>query len=196
MPHPDGKLGEEPSDADLAQIATIAERTATKYGANRFEAEEVAQLVAIKLTEKWSSDQLVEARSRGGQGWRNYISASARNLHRDLLRAHERRVARERKAVGIADGTLPDRPHVNRAQPRDEPDIEACLARLAVLEMIGNLRSNRQRQCMALIFIEGLSPAQTAERLGIHSQTVRFHLRDAMKEIRTDLDRAGYRPDL
>lgn len=178
---------DKPTTAELQETLQVARISARKHGADSFESEEVAQNTTIKLMNIWTRKDVVNARRRDTDGWRNFVAAVARNVHRDLVRSQQRRKARELRAVGAAVEPPADRPGVQREAPRDPEGVELFLARVAVEDLIETLESERQRDCMRLVYVDGLSIGESADVLGLEVQTVRFHLRRARNLLRGQL---------
>lgn len=176
----------EPFDREqLLEVLDVSERTALKWGADEFEAQEVAQVTVIKLMDPKRRAKVRDAQARPGEGWRNFISAVAKNVHLDHVRSQDRRVQRERRAQSVTGAPLHDRPAVHRpAPPVDLSGQEEYLSRLAVVEAIETLNSKRQRECMMLIHVDGLSIKEVSDKLRLRQQTVRGHVRDARKILR------------
>lgn len=169
-------------------ILEIARRTARSYGATAHEADDVAQQLVVKFIRRWDDLGLAESRRRGSNAWNSYVARAARNAHIDFIRQNARRQVRERKAVG-ADESAFAKPS-EQALPRDISGIEAYLARLAVIEASALLESERQRDVIRLVFIEGLSAVEVGHVLGIDSQTARLHLRNAVTALQAELSQS------
>lgn len=175
----------EPIEAHLDTIFTAARLTAMGLGANTFEADEVAQLTALKLWQRWEDAKVGTLREIGGTRWRGYIRQTARNTHVDLIRQHQRRLAREQRSeegrIGrpIVDG-------VARIEPSPVGDVEAWAARDEIASEIARL-SGQQRKVAAMLWVLEMSVAEVASELRIEKQTVRKHARAARETLRLRL---------
>jgi RNA polymerase sigma factor (sigma-70 family) len=162
----------------MGEVRQIARRGAIRAGANRHEADDVAQDIALKFFRLWHDPSIVRARSGAAHSWGAFIARSARNRHLDLIRSARKRQEREAKAFIEV--------------PHDSGGPDAYLARLEIVEAIERLKRPRHQQCAELIWVRGMSIRQAAEILDIEPQTVRLHLREARRELRKML---GGEPD-
>jgi RNA polymerase sigma factor (sigma-70 family) len=174
-----------PIEAHLGTIFEVARRTATGMGANTYEADEVAQLTVFKLWRGWDRPSLRAIRLEAVR-WRAYIRQVARNTHVDLIRAHQRRIARQHRAFEERNGYPPGTSEGGGAAPVDTTGIDAWLAQDTIAREIDRLPV-QQRRVAARIFLEDRSVAEVAEELGLQPQTVRKHARAARETLRTRL---------
>lgn len=140
--------------------------TAWKWTRNRMDAEDIAQDVCVRLASA--------IRSFRGEGrFRTWLYALILNAVRDL----GRRSARERRRVEewVSDPAL-------QAPPADEDDMQEIWTAVQTL-------SPKQRDCVMLVYSEGLDHAEAAEVLGCSEPTVSWHLHEARKRLRTILGR-------
>jgi RNA polymerase sigma factor (sigma-70 family) len=176
-----------PIDAHLDVIFDVARRTVLGMGANTFEADEVAQLTAFKLWRTWDRPNLVSIRLEEVR-WRAYVRRVARNTHVDLIRGHQRRIARQQRAFeesGRATATS----ETGELVPVEPSGIDAWLARDAIAREILHLPV-QQCKVAARIFLEDRSVNEIAAELGLQPQTVRKHARAAREKLRTRLSEA------
>ena len=171
----------EPTDRDLEQILNVAKNTARARGANHFEADEVAQATAVKLWVKWNHAHIRRARSRSAGSWEAYIRSTAKNLHIDRIRAHQRRLARQTRASTFHDGNT-----VTSATgwqvPATPCDSEWLVARAAIADEI-RLLPPKQRAVAEGIFIQEMTVSELALEMGVQTQLVRKHLRAAKRTL-------------
>lgn len=178
--------GDSPSNHELAHILKIARREALSRGANAHEADEVAQKVMIKMWRTWRCLHVVRARLRGTQRWEGYIRISARNVHIDLIRQHQRRMSREDRYLDHPSISLGSRPNVMRPVPPNTSEAESYLGREHLVGLIEHL-PEKQREVALAIFVNELSIAEVAEQLGLQQQSVRKRLRKAQQIIKAEL---------
>lgn len=174
----------EPIDAHLDVIFTTAKIRARALGANEFEADEVAQLTAYKLWRRWEHHKVVALRSIGGARWRAYISEAAKNTHVDLIREHQRRIARQQRAHEQHTGTPPTVDSTVTGVKVD--NVESHMARDAIVWEILCL-PRQQRRVAVRMFVLEMSAREVADELGIEAQTVRKHARAAREALRQRL---------
>jgi len=97
-----------------------------------------------------------------------YLYRAVLNTARTYRRAELRRAAREARTASPAATTATE----------VQPEIWAAVARLSV----------RQRAVTVLTYVEDLTPAQVATRLGMSEGSVRRHLARARARLRRMLD--------
>ena len=175
----------EPTDKELELILAVAKSMARAKGANRFEADEVAQSTVFKLWMKWDLPSVQDARSRPDDKWIAYIRTTARNLYVDRIRAHQRLLARQTRASTFHDGNT-----VTTASgwqvPADPCIAESVVARSTIEDEIRSLPP-KQRAVADGIFVRELSVAELADELNVQRQLVRKHLRAAKRTLRSRL---------
>jgi RNA polymerase sigma-70 factor (ECF subfamily) len=140
--------------------------TAWKWTRNRVDAEDVAQDVCVRLA--------TAIRSFRGEGrFRTWLYALVLNAVRDLAR----KAVRDKKRVEewSSDPAL-------QAQNADEDDMQEIWTAVQTL-------SPKQRDCVMLVYSEGLDHAEAAEVLGCSEPTVSWHLHEARKRLRIILGR-------
>ncbi|MEM9561597.1 MAG: sigma-70 family RNA polymerase sigma factor [Actinomycetota bacterium] len=170
----------------LDTIFETARATARSKGANRYEADEVAQLTAYKLWRRWDNDhKLAALREIGGARWRGYIRETARNTHIDLIREHQRRIARQHRAHERRTGQPAADERTGTSLVRVD-NVEAWLARASIAELIMELPT-QQRKVAARMFILEMSAREVGEELGLEAQTVRKHARAAREALQARL---------
>ena len=177
-PHREGD-----QSCELARILLIARAAALAVGASEHEAQEVAQTTAVKLWEKWGSHHVRRARRWDRDRWESYIRTAARNRHYDLVRGHQRRIDRQRRA---ADPTRAGEHPAHAGGPNPMEGIETFLARTAIAQEIDRLPAG-QRQVAARIYLEDRSIAEVALELQIQPQSVRKRLKAARAALRRAL---------
>jgi RNA polymerase sigma-70 factor (ECF subfamily) len=187
-----GDIGRDtPTREELATILKVAKATARSCGANNDEADEIAQSTVVRLWSKWNEENVRRARHRGSVRWRGYVRRTARNLHLDRIREHQRRLARQLKAEGQLPGS-PATPGSTFA-PVCPCAVDALLARAAIAEEIFHL-PREQRIVAALFFLESMTVPEIARRRGVQDQSVRKHLRAARATLRQRLSEAEKLP--
>lgn len=185
-------MGERRDDSiedHLDIILDTAKATARRLGTNPYEADEVAQLTAYKLWRRWDSDPKMAAlRHIGGHRWRGYIRETARNTYVDLVREHQRRLARQQRAHERQTGqtAVEDRPGTTWVRI---DNVEQWLARAAVAELILDLPPQQRRVATRMFLLE-MSAREIAIELGLEAQTVRKHARAARETLRIRLTEA------
>jgi RNA polymerase sigma factor (sigma-70 family) len=188
----------DPIDSDgsieehLDTIFSVARATARSLGGNDYEADEVAQLTAYKLWCRRADPRVVDLLTIGGARWRGYIRQTARNTHIDLIRQHQRRLARQQRAEEGRTG----RPFVEgdaALVPVPVGDVEEWIARQVIADEI-ELLPTQQRRVARRIFLLELSVAEVAEELQLQQQTVRKHARAARQWLRNRLSEAEPQP--
>lgn len=139
---------------------------AFRYVQTKEEAEEVVQDVFARI---W----------RGRENWRppgavrNYLYLAVRNSALDRLRRSD--VARRWRAGEAATGRV--------EAPDIEQQIESSDLMAGIERALGELPSRRRAVCI-LRFIDGLSYAQIADRLGIAEKTVETQISRSLKFLR------------
>lgn len=181
-----------PDPAEAAEICRVARTGGARAGASGAVLDDVVQTVAINIATRWDEPYMVAARSRTSTAWHAYIMVCARNAYRDIGRGEGRRWVREQRSVSPAAGDpLPDRPGVQRRGP-DEPasNLERYVARRLIADLLGEHLEGRSRQVAALVFIDGLTSQEIAERLELSVRSVNRIKRAAIARlqaaIRTD----------
>ncbi len=170
----------------LDTIFDTATATARSKGANRYEADEVAQLTAYKLWRRWDNDnKLAALRTIGGARWRGYIRETARNTHIDLIREHQRRIARQHRAHERRTGQAAGDERAGTNLVRVD-NVEAWLARDHIAELIMELPTQQQKVA-AMMFVLEMSAREIGDELGLEAQTVRKHARAARETLRERL---------
>lgn len=176
----------EPADQEFAEIRRVAMRTALASGAAWHEADEVAQVTAVKLWRVWQHANVDAARRRGRARWQAYVRTVAVNVHRDLIRAHLRRVDRQNRAAGGREVSMNPRPGAEPVVPTSPDGIDAYLGRAFIIDEIRRL-AFKQRTVAELVFVDEMSIREIAQHLGIQPQSVRKHLRSARETLRRRL---------
>ena len=183
-----GERRDDRIEDHLDIIFETAVATARRLGANRYEADEVAQLTAYKLWRRWEDHKVAALRRIGGARWKGYIRQTAKNTHVDLIRQHQRRLARQQRAHECRTGHPASWVDGEVAQVWVN-NIEHWLARSAIAEEI--LRLPPQQQKVAtMVFLLEMSAREIAEELGLEAQTVRKHTRAARETLRARLSEA------
>ena len=167
-----------PSDLDLAHVLEVAKVAARVAGAAPHELDEVAQRTTIKLWHRWDDDTVSAVRNGSPFQWDAYIRQTARNVHRDLIRSHHRRIRRNTVASGASIVMATSRPGTIRQTPSSPGGIIGYLGRQLILESI-EILPRHQRVVATLVLIAELTPTEAAELLELQPQTVRKHLRAA-----------------
>ncbi len=176
---------EQPTTQDLQRILQIARRKALSLGANTHEADEVAQETVVRLYLKWNSRSVARARARNDARWEAFVRRVARNIQWDLIKSHQRRLARQTKAAGR------NVPIVHKtgaiSAPAAPTGVDAYMARAAIAEIIMNLP--RQQRAVAIrICIEEKSISEVAAELNLQPQSVRKNMRAAREVIKRALE--------
>lgn len=175
---------EQPTTEDLQRILEVARNRALSLRVNSYEADEVAQETALKLLLKWKTPSVRRARRWNDARWDGYIRNTARNVYRDLVKSHHRRLARQTKSLGR------DIPVVYKSgaisAPASPMGVDAYMARAEIAEEI--LRLPKQQRAVAVrVYIEEKSVNEVAVELELQPQTVRKHLRAARAAIKQAL---------
>lgn len=179
---------EQPTAQDLQLILDVAKLKALSLGANTCEADEVAQATAIRFFEKWNTRSIRVARARSRNRWEAYIRRVARNIQWDLIRSHQRRLARETKVAGRnipvvhRNGTI--------SAPETPAGVDSYMARAAIAQIIMELPP-KQRAVAVRLCIDELSVNEVAEELGLQPQSVRKNMRAAREAIKKALEEEG-----
>ena len=180
-----GERRDDSIEAHLDIIFETATAKARQLGTNTYEADEVAQLTAYKLWRRWEDQKVVTLRRIGGARWKGYIRETAKNTYVDLLRQHQRRLARQKRAHEWRTGQ--PTPSVDgEVAPVWVDNIEASLARAAVAEEIFGLPTQQQKVAARMFLLE-MTAKEIAEELGLEAQTVRKHARAARETLRARL---------
>lgn len=144
--------------------------TAWKWTRNRVDAEDVAQDVCVRLA--------TAIRSFRGEGrFRTWLYALVLNAVRDLAR----KAVRDRKRVEEWSND-PALQAQNLAQNADGDDMQEIWTAVQTL-------SPKQRDCVMLVYSEGLDHSEAAEVLECSEPTVSWHLHEARKRLRIILGR-------
>ena len=174
-------------DAQLAALAAAGDDNAFTTLVTRFhpavfrwslifaddpdEAEDIAQEVFVRVHR-----QIGDYRSDGPlEGWLYRITRRAA--------AQLRRTRRRRGRLALTPAARPLR-EVYTTDPGGRVDRQR--AATVIRELFADL-PRRQREVFDLIDLQGLSPAEAAERMGMKPVTVRAHLFKARKAIRDSL---------
>ena len=140
--------------------------TAWKWTRNRVDAEDIAQDVCVRLA--------TAIRTFRGEGrFRTWLYALVLNAVRDVARKAVR--DRRRTEEWGSDPAL-------QAPPADEDDMQELWTAVQTL-------SPKQRDCVMLVYSEGLDHREAAEVLGCSEPTVSWHLHEARKRLRIILGR-------
>lgn len=163
------------SPAEAQELDIVTRMAANVVGARPDEIDDLGQNVALKLLAKWSEPHVRTARLRGGASWRGYVVQSARHALVDMRRKSGRAADRERRVTNGFDGDpLPDRPAVLRSLPAPASDVDAYLARVAVVDSLDDAGlTDQQREVMTLDLLQGLSAKEIAIELGLSARWVR-----------------------
>lgn len=176
---------EQPTAEDLQRILLVARQKALSLGANVHEADEVSQETALRLYLKWNSRSVKRARARSDVRWDAFVRRVARNMQWDLIKSHQRRLARQTKALGR------DVPIVHKngaiSAPASPSGIDGYMARADIAEIIMNL-PRQQRAVAVRICIEEKSVNEVAAELGLQPQSVRKNMRTARQAIKQALE--------
>jgi RNA polymerase sigma factor (sigma-70 family) len=188
QPNPADQRRASPADEEqLVIVYEVARAAVRRRGANRYEADDAAQLTALKLWQAWHRPAIAELRSGASPGrWRSYIRRTAVNTYVDLIRNHQRRIQRHQTAAELQTGEP-----VSRAIERSTEVVEAWMGRDQLAREIFSLGGQQQRVAI-LLWLEELSSNEVAERLNIDAQTVRKHARLARAKLRERLDDHQY----
>lgn len=175
-------------EAHLDLIFETARGKARQLGTNTFEADEVAQMTAYKLWRHWEDSKVATLRRIGGARWKGYIRQVAKNTYVDLVRQHQRRLARQQRAFECRTGQPPNGVDGQIAQEKVN-NIESWLARTMLAEEILNLPTQQQK-VMARMFLLEMTAREIGHELGLEPQTVRKHARAARETLRIRLSEA------
>ena len=179
-----GQLAANALDAQLASLAAAGDDSAfttlvTRYQPAVFrwalmfardpdEAEDIAQEVFVR-----AHRQLSQYRSDGSlEAW---LYAITRRAGYQMLRTRKRR-----SRLALSPGARPSR-DVYTTDPGGRVDRERAAA--VIREMFSELPP-RQREIFDLIDLQGLTPAEVAERTGMKPASVRANLFKARSSIR------------
>lgn len=174
------------SAGEARELFVLAQLAAKSVGARADEVDDLGQNVALKLLEKWDTDHVTLARSRGPESWRGYVIQAAKNALTDLRRKNGRAADRDRRATVGTDGEpLPMRPGVHRSTPVAQSDVDAYLARLAVLDSIAEADlTERERSVLSFALMEGDSSIEIAVKLQLSARRVREVRHSGMRKLR------------
>ena len=146
-------------------------RSLTAITGNREMAQDCVQDAFIKLGARWHKIRRYDKPAA-------WVRRVAITRSREIVRANERRLRRERRAASaVTSSTIED------SQLIDES--------LTLVQLFNQLPA-RQRTTAALFYLGDLSIADIADTLGISRGTVRFHLSQARASLRTALERAEH----
>lgn len=179
-----GQLAANTLDAQLASLAAAGDDSAFTTLVSRYqpavfrwalvfardpdEAEDVAQEVFVR-----AHRQLSQYRSDGSlEAW---LYAITRRACYQMLRTRKRR-----RRLALSPGARPSR-DVYTTDPGGRVDRERAAA--VIREMFSELPP-RQREIFDLIDLQGLTPAEVAERTGMKPVSVRANLFKARSSIR------------
>lgn len=172
----------QPVNLDLKYVLRVARATARSLGATPDEADEAAQLTALRLWFKRDCPSVIAAQSTERRRWYGYIRTTARHIHYDLIRAHRRREDRHNRSVDGRQTPLVPRPGTVRSTPGTVSEIEDYLVMRSIADEIRHL-PDRQRLVASLILIENYSIAEIANALEVQPQSVRKSWRAAKSTI-------------
>ncbi|MEL6983325.1 MAG: sigma-70 family RNA polymerase sigma factor [Actinomycetota bacterium] len=175
-------------EAHLDLIFETARAKAHQLRTNSFEADEVAQLTAYKLWRRWEDPKVATLRRIGGARWKGYIREVAKNTYVDLVRQHQRRLARQQRAHECRTGQQPNWADGEIAQVWVN-NIESSLARAIVAEEILNLPPQQQKVAARMFLLE-MTAREIGHELDLEPQTVRKHARAARETLRIRLAEA------
>ncbi len=155
---------------DLLSNAAWTRRLAVRLLGDRDSAEDVVQ-------ETWIA--ALRARPDTGESVRPWLARVLRNRAASHHRDHGRRVARQDRSVDLAEAA-------------SEADPEALLSRVQVQRVLAELitaLAEPARQTVLLRYYEGLTSEQIGAVMGVPAGTVRRRLKEAIDELRDQLDR-------
>ncbi len=162
-----------PSQArELVEVSRLAARAAR---ARPDEVDDLQQIIVEKLLVRWNEPYLESARERGAASWRGYVIQVARNALTDMRRKAGRAVDRERRATAGVDGEpLEQRPGVLRSVPAPDSNVDAYLARLAIVDSFDDAGlTAREQEVQRLVLLDGATVNEIAETLCISRRRVR-----------------------
>ncbi|MEM9133931.1 MAG: sigma-70 family RNA polymerase sigma factor [Actinomycetota bacterium] len=153
-------------------MARLAARAAR---ARPDEVDDLEQVVIEKLLTKWDLPHIEAARERGADSWKGYVIQVARNALTDMRRKAGRTVDRERRATAGVDGEpLEQRPGVLRSVAAPDSNVDAYLARLAIIDSLDDAGlTAREQEVLTLILLDGATVKEIAETLSISRRRVR-----------------------
>lgn len=157
---------------ELAALAKLAARAAR---ARPDELDDLEQIVLEKLLRKWHEPFLELARERGADSWKGYVIQIARNALTDMRRSAGRSADRERRATAGVDGEpLEMRPGVLRSAPAPDSNVDAYLARLAIVDLFDDAGlTPREKDVLTPHFLHGANVNEIAASLLISRRRVR-----------------------
>ncbi|MEM8926427.1 MAG: sigma-70 family RNA polymerase sigma factor [Actinomycetota bacterium] len=174
-----------PDRDELVEILKVARSAALRAGAPYEMADDAAQIVAERMARAWRTDHVRRAHGAGDRAWHAYVRRAGVNAVKDLRRSESRRRIREETAIrGWMGDPLPDRPGARHQTIEQSCRITQYLARLDVIDTVEEHLTGRQRQVMLLTLVEGLTPNEVAERLGITPRVARDHRLKAIAKLR------------
>jgi RNA polymerase sigma-70 factor (ECF subfamily) len=138
---------------------------------NQADAEEVTQEVFLQV---WREASRYDAARGTPQAW---IVMLARTRAIDKLRATRRLGDHRREAVNL------ERMEVSSARGTDDQMADRQL----VLGVLANL-SSTQRQLLELVYYEGLTQTEIADRTGLPLGTVKTRIRMGLEQLRAALN--------
>jgi len=164
----------EKAFADLVQrhLNLVYSAAARRLGGARHRAEDISQSVFVDLARK--APALLDRASLAG--WL-YIATQRATAH--LLRAEQRRLAREEKAQIMQEIVSAEGSAVDWEQVR--PVLDDALRRL----------SERDREAILLRFFEGCSFADVGAKLRLSQDAARMRVERALEKLRGHLGRHG-----
>jgi RNA polymerase sigma-70 factor (ECF subfamily) len=159
----------EPNPLTPADLVETAERTAGLITRGGADFEDVRQAVRLRLTEQL--DRINAAADPHGYAYR-----AARNAPLQYVTEPE-------TGPSVLSPTM-EAAYTEHWQQRHDVEAERHERTEAVQEAIADLPADQQRVC-ALRYVEGLSVADTAERLGITEPAVKGLTRRALETLRS-----------
>ena len=141
----------------------LIHRTAWKWCGNRDDAEDIAQVVCVKLGRAIAGFD-------GRSAFSSWVYRITLNAVRDMQRAGKRR---GRYADAYAE-----------ISPEDQPAEQEEAATSSQLWAAVRQLPEKQRDAVLLVYAEELSHAAAAEIMGIREATVSFHVHEARKTLR------------
>lgn len=162
------RRGDEPAFASLVErhYGTIY-RIAYKWCGERADAEDVAQEVCIKLARALAT-------FRGEARFSTWVTRMTINAVQDLCRARARR-RRDVTAMALVEG--------ESLAPEPCHGVAAAELWRAVRELPA-----KQRDCVLLVYGEGMNHGQAAAVLGCGASTVSWHVHEARKRLKRRLE--------
>jgi len=171
-----------PTDEEIGHVLKVARIAARRAGAAAHEVDDVAQRTAIKLWERWHHPNVRLVRDQSDFRWNAYVRQTAKRVHLDSIRSHQRRLRRNTLASDVRASVVPRRPGTVRQVPPDVAGISSLLGRNVIIAELAKLPP-RQRLVAWLVFFHELSTREIADELGIQPQAVRKLLRSAKANL-------------